>query len=185
MLGGRKTAQEKFWAPASECPKECFLSAFWRFLGLKMTKSTQKALFGALRGRCPKLPKKALRGALSGPGPKSTPVNGGQDRKSKTSITLGGRKTAQEKKKKIRTNVPLILPIFSVFSVGEKKEKKFPGTLFLGTVFFLILGGFSPSEVTCPLIRNHCEIQNFKASFLVPKPSSHRVSTLHAAENFK
>ena len=65
---------------------------------------------------------------------------------------LGGRKTAQEKKTNswerrfpgtFRTNVPLILPIFSVFSVGE--EKKFPGALFLGT-FFLILGGFSPSD---------------------------------------
>ena len=53
---------------------------------------------------------------------------------------LGGRKTAQEKKtnswerrfpRTFRTNVPLILPIFSVFSVGA--------------FFFLILGGFSPS----------------------------------------
>ena len=48
----------QFWAPASECAKECFLSVFWRFLGPKMPKSTQKALFGALRGRCPKSPKK-------------------------------------------------------------------------------------------------------------------------------
>ena len=29
----------------------------------------------------PKIAQKALRGALSGPGPKSTPVNGGRDRK--------------------------------------------------------------------------------------------------------
>ena len=71
----------QFWAPASECPKECFLSAFWRFWSLKTPKSTQKAVFGALRGRCPKLPKKHSGGALSGPGPKSTPVNGGRDRK--------------------------------------------------------------------------------------------------------
>ena len=71
----------QFWAPASKCPKECFLGAFWRFLGLKTPKSTQKALFGALRGRCPKLPKKHSGGALSGPGPRSTPVNGGWDRK--------------------------------------------------------------------------------------------------------
>ena len=48
----------QFWAPASDCPKECFLSAFWPFLGIKTPKSTQKALFGALRGRCPKVLKK-------------------------------------------------------------------------------------------------------------------------------
>ena len=47
-----------------------------------MPKNTQKALFGALRGRCPKLPKKHSGVALSRPGPKSTPVNGGQDRNS-------------------------------------------------------------------------------------------------------
>ena len=59
--------------------------------------------------------------------------------------SLGGRKTAQEKKKQtnswerrfpgtFRTNVPLILPIFSVFSQWEEGQK-FPGTLFLGTCF--------------------------------------------------
>ena len=42
-----------------------------------------------------------------------------------------------------RTNVPLILPIFSVFSVGE--GKKFPGTLFLET-FFSYFRWFSPSD---------------------------------------
>ena len=66
----------QFWAPASECPKECFLSAFWRFLGQKTPKST---LWGTPR-QVPKTAQKALRGALSGPGPKSTPVNGGRDR---------------------------------------------------------------------------------------------------------
>ena len=46
---------ECFWALASECPKECFLSAFWHFQGTlrQVPKSTQKA----------------LRGALSSPGP--------------------------------------------------------------------------------------------------------------------
>ena len=68
---------EQFWAPASECPKECFLSAFWRVLG---SKSTQKALFGALRGRCPNCSKNTPWGTFR-PGPRSTPVNGGQDRK--------------------------------------------------------------------------------------------------------
>ena len=70
---------------------------------------------------------------------------------------LGGRKTAQEKKKKtnswerrfpgtFRTNVPLILPIFSVFSVGggPKVPRNFvPGNFFF---FFLILGGSSPAQ---------------------------------------
>ena len=64
----------QFWAPASECPKECFLSVFW---AKKHSKST---LRGTPR-QVPKIAQKALRGALSGPGPKSTPVNGGRDRK--------------------------------------------------------------------------------------------------------
>ena len=49
---------EQFWAPASECPKECFLSAFWRCLAPKTPNSTQKALFAALQGSFPKLLKK-------------------------------------------------------------------------------------------------------------------------------
>ena len=52
---------EWFWAPASECPKE-----------------SPKALFGALRRRCPKALKKHFVGHL--PGPLSTPANGGRDR---------------------------------------------------------------------------------------------------------
>ena len=48
----------QFWAPASKCPKECFLSGFWHFWAQETPKSTQKALFGALRGRCPKSLKK-------------------------------------------------------------------------------------------------------------------------------
>ena len=53
---------ERFWSPASECPKECFLSAFWHFLAPKTAKNTRKALFGALRGRWPKLLKKHSMG---------------------------------------------------------------------------------------------------------------------------
>ena len=49
---------ERFWAPASECPQECFSSALWPFSAPKTPKNTQKALFGALRGRCPKSLKK-------------------------------------------------------------------------------------------------------------------------------
>ena len=45
-----------------------------------------------------------------------------------------------------RTNVPLILPIFSVFSVGG--GPKVPRNFVPGNFFFLILGGFSPSDTT-------------------------------------
>ena len=63
---------EQFWAPASECPKECFLSAFWPFWAQKKPKSTQKAL----AQNCSKgTPWGTFR-----PGPRSTPVNGGRDR---------------------------------------------------------------------------------------------------------
>ena len=44
-----------------------------------------------------------------------------------------------------RTNVPLILPIFSVFSVGG--GPKVPRNFVPGNFFFLILGGFSPSDL--------------------------------------
>ena len=44
-----------------------------------------------------------------------------------------------------RTNVTLILPIFSL-SFQWEEGQKFPGTKFLGTFFSLILGGFSPSD---------------------------------------
>ena len=63
---------------------------------------------------------------------------------------LGGRKTAQEKKTNswerrfpgtFRTNVPLILPIFSVFSVGGGPKSS--QELCSWELFFLILGGFS------------------------------------------
>ena len=43
-----------------------------------------------------------------------------------------------------RTNVPLILPIFSVFSVGG--GPKVPRNFVPGNFFFLILGGFSPCD---------------------------------------
>ena len=73
----------QFWAPASECPKECFLSAFWRFLGLKNAKKHSKSTLWGTPRQVPKIAQKALQGALSGPGPKSTPVNGGRDRNQK------------------------------------------------------------------------------------------------------
>ena len=47
-----------------------------------------------------------------------------------------------------RTNVPLILPIFSVFSVGG--GPKVPRNFVPGNFFFLILGGFSPCDSLAP-----------------------------------
>ena len=56
-----------FWAPGSKCPfLSAFVSAFWRFWGLKNAKKHSK------RGTWSQVPQnteKALRGALSGPGP--------------------------------------------------------------------------------------------------------------------
>ena len=65
-------------------------------------------------------------------------------KKEEKSSSLGGRKTAQEKKNNswerrfpgtFRTNVPLILPIFSVFSVGG--GPKVPRNFVPGNFFFL------------------------------------------------
>ena len=58
---------------------ECFLAVFGPKNAKKHSKST---LWGTPR-QVPKIAQKALRGGLSGPGPKSTPVNGGRDRKLK------------------------------------------------------------------------------------------------------
>ena len=57
----------------------CFLVFLEPTNAKKHSKST---LWGTPR-QVPKIAQKALRGALSGPGPKSTPVNGGQDRKTR------------------------------------------------------------------------------------------------------
>ena len=65
-----------FWAPGSECPKECFLALF----SPKNAESTQKALFGALGATCPKTLKNHSGGRFPAR-PLSTPVNGGRDRK--------------------------------------------------------------------------------------------------------
>ena len=60
---------EQFWAPASECPRECFLSVFWRFFGPKNAKKHSKNTLWGTPRQVPKIAQKALRGALSGPGP--------------------------------------------------------------------------------------------------------------------
>ena len=56
---------------------ECFLA----FFGPKNAKKHSKSTLWGTPRQVPKIAQKALRGALSGPGPKSTPVNGGRDRK--------------------------------------------------------------------------------------------------------
>ena len=58
---------------------ECFLA----FFGPKNAKKHSKSTLWGTPRQVPKIAQKALRGALSGPGPKSTPVNGGRDRKHK------------------------------------------------------------------------------------------------------
>ena len=88
--------QECSGSRAGKCPAECFLSdfghlarsalesAFWVLFGTfrarKTLKSTQKALFRALRARCQNHSKSTPGGTFQ-PGPLSTPVDGGWDRK--------------------------------------------------------------------------------------------------------
>ena len=52
--------------------------------------------------------------------------------------------------------------------MGE--EKKFPGTLFLGTFFFFILGGFSPSEIARQLSGKSCLAAIFASRHLDASP---------------
>ena len=68
-------------------------------------------------------------------------------------LNIGGQKNRTRKKTNswerrfpgtFRTNIPLILPIFSVFSVGGGPKSS--QELCSWELFFLILGGFSPSE---------------------------------------
>ena len=67
-----------FWAPGSECPRECFLA----LLGPKNAKKHSKSTLWGTRSQVPKThTEKALRGGTFRPGPLSTPVNGGPDRK--------------------------------------------------------------------------------------------------------
>ena len=95
----------QFWAPASECRKECFLSAFWRFLGPKNAKKHSKSTLWGTPRQVPKIAQKAPRGALSGPGPKSTPVNGGRDRKQKAP-TVSKKARARQSRKIRFSNFP-------------------------------------------------------------------------------
>ena len=51
-------AGPEFWAPASECPEECFLSAFGHFKAQKAPKKHSKSTLRGTPGRCPELSKK-------------------------------------------------------------------------------------------------------------------------------
>ena len=56
---------EQLWAPASECPKECFLSAFRHFLAPKNAENNSKSTLWGTPRQVPKVAQKALRRALS------------------------------------------------------------------------------------------------------------------------
>ena len=64
---------EQFWAPASECPEECFLALLRR---KKHQKALKKHSLGAGAQNC----RKSTLWSTFRPGPRSTPVNGGRDR---------------------------------------------------------------------------------------------------------
>ena len=81
--GPESAPRSAFWAILGTClgvPQRVLLSAF-AFLGPKNAKKHSKSTLWGTPRQVPKIAQKALRGALSGPGPKSTPVNGGRDRK--------------------------------------------------------------------------------------------------------
>ena len=75
------------------------------------------------------------------------------------SFFRGQKKPHKKKTKFLGTEVPrnfsdqcsLDFAYFLCLFSG-RRAKKFPGTLFLGTFFFLILGGFSPSDFS----QRHC-----------------------------
>ena len=79
---------ECFWAPGSECPKKCFLSAFWHFLAQKSAKKhLKKHSLGHSEPGAQKHSKSTPWGTFR-PGPLSTPVKSVWDRKN----NLGVRK---------------------------------------------------------------------------------------------
>ena len=82
--GPESAFRSAFWAILGTClgvPQRVLFECFLAFFGPKNTKKHSKSTLWGTPRQVPKIAQKALRKALSGPGPKSTPVNGGQDRK--------------------------------------------------------------------------------------------------------
>ena len=82
--GPESAPRSAFWAILGTClgvPQRVFFECFLAFLGPKNAKKHSKSTLWGTPRQVPKIAQKALRGALSGPDPKSTPVNGGRDRK--------------------------------------------------------------------------------------------------------
>ena len=79
---------ECFWAPGSECPTECFLSAFWHFLSPKSAKEhSKKHSLGHSEPGAQKHSKSTPWGTF-GRRPLNTPVNGGRDRRFGSDFSL-------------------------------------------------------------------------------------------------
>ena len=84
--GPESAPRSAFWAILGTClgvPQRVLFECFLAFLGPKNAKKHSKSTLWGTPRQVPKIAQKALRGALSGPGPKSTPVNGGRDRKTR------------------------------------------------------------------------------------------------------
>ena len=86
--GPESAPRSAFWAILGTClgvPQRVLFECFLAFFGPENAKKDSKSTLWGTSRQVPKTAQKALRGALSGPGPKSTPVNGGRDRK----VTVG------------------------------------------------------------------------------------------------
>ena len=147
-----------FRARAGKCPTECFLSGLGTWLGVPhgvlfecflaffLPQKSQKTLKKHSVGHSEpgaQTTQKALRGALSAPGPKSTPVNGGRDRKGSANQKfrkgVGGQRVGARNLKEVPLT-PLLqaffLPPFS-FAPLAIEEHNSGGNLF--AVFWALL----------------------------------------------
>ena len=99
--GPESAPRSAFWAILGTClgvPQRVLFECFLAVLSPKNAKKHSKSTLWGTPRQVPKIAQKALRGALSGPGPKSTPVNGGRDRKKrpKKSTEKSPAKSTQE-----------------------------------------------------------------------------------------